>query len=44
METETYQLFKCKCEHLTGYKNYLKRCSLCKRKVRARGDNGKTSK
>tara|TARA_Y100001938_G_scaffold24643_1_gene32470 strand:+ start:14 stop:208 length:195 start_codon:yes stop_codon:yes gene_type:complete len=34
---DEFQLFTCKCGELTGTKNHLKVCKLCKDKVTAKG-------
>ncbi len=35
--SDEFQLFTCKCGELTGTKNHLKVCKLCKDKVTAKG-------
>ena len=35
--SDEIQLFTCKCGELTGAKNHLKVCKLCKDKVTAKG-------
>ena len=39
-----FQLFQCKCGKLWGAKNHLRKCNLCKTKVRARGNENEEYK